>query len=101
MTEVIISESARLRIVGIIEYYHEIGYPKSGIKIAEDILEVIEMLSSQPHIGSIEEYLRHLNAGHRSFPTGNYKIIYKFVDDNTILITDVFDCRRHPRRMKG
>ena len=54
MTEIIISNSARLRIIGIIEYYNEVGSMKNGIKIVQDILEVIEMLSRHPRIGSVE-----------------------------------------------
>ena len=48
----------------------------------------------------MEEYLRHLNLGHRRIVTDHYKIIYR-IEDQVIYITDIFDTRQNPGKMKG
>jgi hypothetical protein len=47
----------------------------------------------------LEEYLDHLGQAHRRVIEGNYKIIYKVTDD-AIIVTDVFDTRQNPSKMK-
>jgi mRNA-degrading endonuclease RelE of RelBE toxin-antitoxin system len=53
-----------------------------------------------PFIGQQEEYLAHLNKGHRRLIEGNYKIIYR-VQDDVIYVTDIFDSRQDPAKMKS
>ena len=50
-------------------------------------------------MGQVEGNLVELNQKHRYIVEGNYKIIY-IVIDSTIYITDVFDCRQNPDKMK-
>ena len=47
-----------------------------------------------------EEYLEHLEKGHRRALEGFYKIIY-LVEGEEIFITDFFDTRQDPSKMKG
>jgi toxin ParE1/3/4 len=47
----------------------------------------------------VEENLADLKQGHRYIVEGNYKIIYRLID-NEIYITDIFDCRQNPTKMK-
>lgn len=46
-----------------------------------------------------EEYLDHLNLDHRRLIEGQVKIIYRF-DAEFIYITDFFDTRQDPSKMK-
>lgn len=55
-------------------------------------------LSKHPNSGQIELTLKQLGEGHRYLIKGNYKIVYKEVDEG-ILITDVFDTRQDPRKI--
>lgn len=47
-----------------------------------------------------EEYLKHLEKNHRRAIEGYFKIIYR-VDGDKIYITDFFDSRQDPSKMKG
>ena len=47
-----------------------------------------------------EEYLSYLNQGHRRLIEGHFKIIYRIEGDN-VYITDFFDTRQDPAKMKG
>lgn len=47
-----------------------------------------------------EEYLEHLGKTHRRAIEGYYKIIYR-VEGELIYVTDFFDTRQNPEKMKG
>ena len=75
----------------------------SGQKVKEirdRILAKADKLLTTPYIGQQEEYLAHLNKDHRRLIEGNYKIIYRVLGEN-IYITDIFDNRQDPAKMKS
>ena len=65
-------------------------------RIWKDIRE----LARFPFGGQVEPYLEHLGGGHRRLVVGNFKVIYRVAND-TVFITDIFDARQDPMRMKG
>ncbi|TND04836.1 MAG: plasmid stabilization system [Bacteroidetes bacterium] len=69
-------------------------------RIAERIYRRILQLKKFPRSGSVETYLSELGQNHRYLVEGNYKIIY-FISGKTVYVTDVFDVRQDPARMKG
>jgi plasmid stabilization system protein ParE len=72
---------------------------KTADKIRKSIFSATRPLIRQPLIGTEEENLIDLKQGHRYLVEGNYKIIYRVID-NDIYITDIFDCRQNPTKMK-
>lgn len=70
------------------------------IEIRNQLLDSTDILTSHPKLGKKEEYLAHLDLGHRSIIEGHYKIIYK-IEKELIYITDIFDTRQNPEKMKG
>jgi plasmid stabilization system protein ParE len=68
--------------------------------IRDRILSKADKLLDNPYIGQQEEYLKHLEKGHRRLIEGNYKIIYR-VEGENIYVTDIFDSRQDPSKMKG
>lgn len=69
-------------------------------EIRQQLLDKSDSLSYNSQIGQNEEYLDHLGMGHRRLVEGFYKIIYR-IDSNCIYITDFFDTRQDPKKMKG
>ena len=69
-------------------------------KIRDGIFEKARELLSKPYLGQEESQLSHLNLAHRRVIKGHSKIIYRVVGD-TIYVTDVFDSRQDPRKMKS
>ena len=67
-------------------------------KITNKILDDIEWLKDNPHGGQYEPLLDHLDLGHRRKVSGNYKIIYRIIDD-LIFVSDIFDSRQDPEEM--
>ena len=70
------------------------------MQIRDGILNEAEILIENPLIGQNEPYLEHLNMGHRRIIKDNYEIISKVIDQY-IYITDIFDTRQDPEKMKG
>ena len=70
------------------------------LSIRNQILDKADELADNPWKGQREEYLTHLGKEHRRIVEGNYKIIYR-VEDQQIYITDIFDSRQDPEKMKG
>lgn len=60
----------------------------------------MRFLAKHPGAGQFEILLDHLGKGHRRWVVGNYKLIYLVVGDR-IEITDIFDARQHPGKMRG
>lgn len=69
-------------------------------EIRDQILAKADRLLNNPTIGQQEEYLEHMGQSHRRIIEGNYKIIYR-VEGENIYITDIFDSRQDPYKMKG
>jgi toxin ParE1/3/4 len=71
---------------------------KLQTKLESQFFLATKQTVNQPLIGALEENLSELNQGHRYLVTGNYKIIYRVIEDD-IYIIDVFDCRQNPTKM--
>jgi toxin ParE1/3/4 len=83
---------------GIYDFYKGIGSPKKGRKIRVSIHKKVLHLKDFPLLGREEEMLSSLGQGHRYVVEGQYKIIYRIIEE-TIYITDIFDTRRNPDAM--
>lgn len=70
------------------------------IEIRNEILDAADTLLLHPLKGGKGPYLEHLELGHRRLIVGHYKIIYR-VTNEEIYITDIFDSRQDPAKMKG
>jgi len=93
------SEFASLQVQNIHQYYKTVAGYKIANKIKNKIFDATRQLKAHPLSGQLEHHLEHFNEGHRYLISGNYKIIYKPVKEG-ILITDIFDARQDPQKMK-
>jgi hypothetical protein len=77
------------------------GLPDEKIdKIVGDIDERVESLSQMAFRAQTEESLDRISLKHRRLVFNQYKIIY-YIQDDCIYITDIFDSRQDPSKMKG
>ncbi|AWW30430.1 hypothetical protein DN752_10015 [Echinicola strongylocentroti] len=97
--KVVFTKSASERLRKIHSYYKHRVNQRTANKIITQILKSAKSLHSNPGKGSIEEILEPLGQGHRKIIEGNYKIIYRVVT-SAVVITDIFDIRRNPGKMK-
>ena len=99
MRQIIWTNFAISELKNIYLYYRMVASERVADKIRKSIFDSTKHLSKQPLIGAIEENLIDLKQGHRYLVEGNYKIIYRIIHDN-IYITDIFDCRQNPVKIK-
>ena len=93
------TKSALASLYDIYEYYKEKVSITIAYKIRDKILAGAGQLEKHSHLGQIEELLKDMEGGHRYIVKYNYKIIYK-IQTNKIYITDVFDTRQNPEKIK-
>ena len=79
--------------------YHKVNASrKTAVKIKKNIFASTRQLKNHPEMGQLEPFLMRLNENHRYIVEGNYKIIYKKINDS-ILILDIFDTRQNPDKL--
>jgi len=85
----------------IFDYYTERANLRVAKKITDGIFKARLKLMRQPEIGQLEEFLTKCKQGFRYLLHKNYKIIYWInKDKNWVEITDVFDTRQNPLKIK-
>lgn len=99
MRQVIWTNFAISELKNIFLYYRMVAGNKVANKIKKSIFDITKPLAQHPFISAVEENLTNLKQGHRYLVSGNYKIIYK-VTDNDVYVTDIFDCRQNPTKIK-
>ena len=95
------TDFAKTELQNIYFYYRE----NASLKVAKDLVLGIEnkttILKNQPNIGQKEELLKNRRQGFRYLVFKNYKIIYWInIKENRVEISDVFDTRQNPVKMK-
>ncbi|GMQ25921.1 hypothetical protein Aoki45_26030 [Algoriphagus sp. oki45] len=81
-------------------YLKEMEVPKEVVsRLKTDLFSACKKLSTEPYLGQEEPFLAFLNLGHRRLLEGNFKIIYRIVNKQ-VIITDFFDTRRNPSKIK-
>jgi plasmid stabilization system protein ParE len=83
----------------IYKYYQENVSLTIAQNIRDSVFSSARQLEKQFQSGQIEELLVDLDEGHRYILRGNYKIIYK-IYNYKVYITDVFDTRQNPEKLK-
>lgn len=98
--KVIWTEPALNELASIYQYLLDNTSSAIARSIVEDILDTSQ-LEIFPQSGTIEANLRKLPKEYRYIIRGHekYKIIYR-IEDKTIYIIDIFDCRKDPKEMK-
>ena len=74
--------------------------PEKASQLKLRLFNRADNLLQNPYKGQREEYLADLKEGHRRIIEGHFKIIYK-IENQAIYITDFFDSRKDPAKMKG
>ena len=69
------------------------------LSLRNKLIDNAEALKDTYSIYQQEEYLNHLQKGYQRKVVGYYKIIY-LVEGEQIIVTDFFDTRQDPSKMK-
>ncbi len=97
--KVVITDPAKDSLREIFRYFQLLGLSKKGRSIRLAIYKKAMLLKDNPFLGQEEAQLESLSQGHRRLIEGNYKIIYRVIGQ-TVFITDIFDSRQDPDKVK-
>ena len=98
--KLVYTEPARQRLTDIEDYTTAASSETKARKLIDGLLAKALCLRDHPLRGIPEPRLAKRGQGHRCLVAGRFKIVY-FVVDGTIHITDFFDTKQHPSRMRG
>ncbi|MCL1850384.1 MAG: type II toxin-antitoxin system RelE/ParE family toxin [Bacteroidetes bacterium] len=79
--------------------YYVSKNPRAAAVLYNKILDDVEILKTQPYIAPIEQMLIKCPENYRSLVVENYKVVY-FVEEDLVLIVQIFDCRQNPIKFK-
>jgi toxin ParE1/3/4 len=97
--KLVYTEQAIVSLEEVLEFIApKVTYEKL-MEIRDEILNEADTLLLHPLKGQKEPLLEHLGLGHRRVIKSHYKIIYRVVGEY-IYITDIFDSRQDPEKMK-
>lgn len=93
------TDKAKTHLKLIHLFYLENVCFKVAESIVNGLIDKVTNLMYNPEMGGIEPSLRSYPEGYRYLVDGNYKIIY-WIDQQDVIISVVFDCRRNPESLK-
>jgi len=84
-----------------IYYYYAERNEVYAVEFYNQIIEAAEQLQYFPQIAQKELLLKEYPEEYRSLVVqNNYKLVY-FVENETVNVVAVFDCRQNPQKMKS
>lgn len=93
------SDLAVRQLRSIYDYFYVKASPTIAKSLTNKTVGKVSILEESPYIGQKEELLIDYSEDFRYLVEGNYKIIY-WIQEQTITIATVFDCRQNPVQMK-
>jgi plasmid stabilization system protein ParE len=94
------TSNSKRRLTQIVDYYDRQGNPRKGDRIVRTVQDEAKKLEKHPRLGPEEDNLRHLGQGHRYLLIKPfYKLLY-LIAKPFIFITDIFDTRQNPDKMR-
>jgi len=94
------SSLAEDQLKDIYSYYSLKASPKVARNIISKIIEKVDILLNNPFLGAKEELLSQYPQDFRFLVVDSYKLIY-WIEENSIIIASVFDCRQNPVKIKN
>ncbi|MFT4681801.1 MAG: toxin ParE1/3/4 [Granulosicoccus sp.] len=99
--KVVITEVALTNLEEALDLLKENFSEKSRLMLAAKVISSTYKLAVYPEMGQIEPVLESLNLGHRRIIEGHFKIVYRInASEETIYVTDIFDSRQDPKKVK-
>ncbi|MBK7483699.1 MAG: type II toxin-antitoxin system RelE/ParE family toxin [Flavobacteriales bacterium] len=93
-----VSEYAAARIDDVWDHYAAEASERVADRITKKIVDDIDWLLEHPRDGQYEPLLDHLGLKHRRLVSGNYKSIYRIIDDLIFVSTSSIRVR-DPEKM--
>lgn len=91
---------SRKSLKDIVAYYKKEHAENAALKIVTEIRTSVEKLKEFPELAAVEPLLKNRTKVYRSLvATKTYKVVY-YIENETINISDIWDCRQSPETNK-
>jgi toxin ParE1/3/4 len=94
---VIIPKSAKESLRDIVEYVKR-DSPVAAKKIRKRLIEIAKSLNTLPERFKREEYLSEKTGNYRSVTQWHYKIVYKIINDDVVVL-QFFHTSKNPKEL--
>jgi plasmid stabilization system protein ParE len=98
--KLVITEHARRSLLVHFVFLAESSSIDHAERVIQKVDEAMNYLAGHPGAGQFEDQLVEFEPRHGRWVVDHYKIIYQVFEDQ-LVITDIFDSRQDPRKMKG
>ncbi|TNF28222.1 MAG: type II toxin-antitoxin system RelE/ParE family toxin [Bacteroidetes bacterium] len=100
--KVVITETALTNLEHGLEFMRKRHPENRCIEVGRNVILSTYELADNPFIGQIEPILEDLKLKHRRIIVGHFKVVYRIIEEqNTVLVTDIFDSRQDPAKMRS
>jgi toxin ParE1/3/4 len=96
---IVLTDYAKINLAKIYGYIAKYASIEIAKNVKNGVLEQISTLLKHTKLGQIEEDLHELDKNHRRLVYKHYKIVYR-IEGDIIYITDIFDSRQDPEKIK-
>lgn len=99
--KVVITETALLNLERGLEFMRKKHPEDRCLEVGRKVIRSTHELADNPFIGQLEPMFEELDQEHRRIIIGHFKVVYRIIEEHdTILVTDIFDSRQDPSRMR-
>jgi toxin ParE1/3/4 len=98
--KIVYTKPVRARIAEIQAHRARETSEEHAAKLIWGLLDKADKLLTNPLLGAPEPAMAFLGKGHRCLLAGRFKIVY-YIHGEEVRITDFFDTKQHPDRMRG
>jgi len=95
-----VADSAWERLNDLAVFWEKFHSDERIEEMVDEILDAAEWLRDHPRAGAIEVFMKKKRFEYRRWVVGHIKIIY-CVTRTSIRVSDFFDSRQDPSKMKG
>lgn len=97
--QIVLTDYAKINLAKIYGYLSKYASIEIAKNVKNGVLEHISTLLKHAKLSQLEEDLQELGKNHRRLVYKHYKIVYR-IEGDTIYITDIFDSRQDPEKIK-
>ncbi|MBK8227591.1 MAG: hypothetical protein IPK70_10505 [Flavobacteriales bacterium] len=98
--KLVIADSAWDSLADLQAYWAQFNSDDKVEARIDELLSELLWLSEWPGAGAVEVLLEHRGRQYRRWVVGKVKVVY-YIKGDELRVSDFFDARQHPRRMKG
>jgi plasmid stabilization system protein ParE len=98
--KLVVTEWAWESLDKLTDYWSDFRSHERIAQRVDELWEAVDWLLEHPGAGQFEEQLEDLLLQHRRWVVREVKIIYR-VEKSVLYVTDIFDARQDPRKMKA